>query len=482
MSSRLDPAKAHLVVHIVDREIPYDLRRLVMPYGDVEYRQWVVRGDDARLRGWLGELLAEVGGCETNALIVCSSAVTDVSDAMNHALADHLKDKSLKNLKIIHEMSADSDRAVVLPHADAVRNVVNVYPLVEDERPVVSWGFKYAYTARDFPIQESWWWTMHFSVPPCANGRALQNDHGTCWFNTALNIVLLSPELSAAAKVATEQYRAAEAAKARARTRTRATTGARATVADGAACVDPHNPPAVKKMLFEITNNLFFKGRRLRRSQGASPILSMAGRVKHGDAAGALPNVNYGEAGKAGDGLQALVYALSAVSLSVDLPDGCPASDVLGLPAVAGRTPPIIIAKFPSYLSDRDAVSRVCARLLDDYGDQGDEYQGNGYALDAALIRLTHPFDPEGQPSHAVAGLLCNDKPYVYDSNDFIAQADWPNGDLRAYSDELSAAGVAYANFDAFVEAAVYVDTRATRTGKFGGLAARPALNRRRDS
>jgi hypothetical protein len=52
----------------------------------------------------------------------------------------------------------------------------------------------------------------------------------------------------------------------------------------------------------------------------------------------------------------------------------------------------------------------------------------NGYKLHAAAIMSN---------GHVVCGLLCNDIPYIYDSNNIIAYSDWPNGDFFGYYDKV---------------------------------------------
>ena len=444
----LDPAKDHLVVHIVDRPIRFDARALVMPYGRVEYRQWVRRGP--RLRSELAELFEEVRDCVSNVLIVCTSVENDISDEMNRAVhATSTTAMQMLNLKIIHEMSPERQDQVLA--VDSIRNVVNVCPVPEADAPhgrvFTRWGTRFAYTGVTSPVQEAWWWKMHFRVPACSNGRTLQHK-GTCWFNTALNVVLLSPVLSRVAR---------SAALVHARTRGIATAGYEDM------CPNMNNPPAIAELFFAVVHNLFFRARRLSRSHGDA-ITPMAGRAKHGDRNGPLPHLNHGVGGNPLTGLKTLIRAMSAHSLSVDLDDLTPASGVLGL--TGGRRPPIVMAVFPE---GGHRGSRTCARGLD--GEPG-------YALDAALILLTHPARPKGE-GHVVAGLICNGVPYVYDSNNIVAHTDWPNDDMRGYRAELEKDGSEFAGYDIAVGAAVYVDRDAIRSGKLGGLRALPPLGRR---
>lgn len=52
----------------------------------------------------------------------------------------------------------------------------------------------------------------------------------------------------------------------------------------------------------------------------------------------------------------------------------------------------------------------------------------NGYKLYAAGIASN---------MHVVCGLLCNDVPYIYDSNNIIAYSEWPSGNMSGYYDKV---------------------------------------------
>ena len=429
-----DPTKGHLVVHIVDAAIPFDSSELVMPYGRVEYRQWV-RSDRA-LPPLLARLFVELRSCEVNALIVCTSAESDITEVMHRALHAALHRDGLLNLKIIHEVSTVEGEDINMPHPAALRNVVNIWPVSAAEAPegtVVRSrsGMRFACTDKTLPIQESWWWKMHFRVPPCANGRTMQH-RGTCWFNTALNVVLLSPALSRMAKAAYRRWR----------DKRTTSTGSRSLRLRGNTsyedmCPDFRNPPPVEDMFFAVVHNLFYEGRRLSQSHG-DPLMAMAGRVKLGKG-GTLPHLFHGEGGNALVGLQALVMAMSERSLVYKLGGGDD-DDTLAdfISNMTPSQPPIMLIELPANKRNQRASA------------------GAAYVLDAALIKLEDPNDRNGV-HHVVSGLTCNGVPYVYDSNNYVAQTDWPNGVLTGYADELKRANAEYAHFDIYLHAVVYV-------------------------
>jgi hypothetical protein len=50
----------------------------------------------------------------------------------------------------------------------------------------------------------------------------------------------------------------------------------------------------------------------------------------------------------------------------------------------------------------------------------------HGYHLDWALLENS---------DHAIVGLICEKKPYIYDSNNIIAYSDWTKSDFSGYYD-----------------------------------------------
>jgi hypothetical protein len=56
------------------------------------------------------------------------------------------------------------------------------------------------------------------------------------------------------------------------------------------------------------------------------------------------------------------------------------------------------------------------------------------YSLESGIIRVGGV--------HAIAGLLCNDVPYIYDSNNVIAISDWSNNKYEAYLNALREKGI----------------------------------------
>jgi hypothetical protein len=59
----------------------------------------------------------------------------------------------------------------------------------------------------------------------------------------------------------------------------------------------------------------------------------------------------------------------------------------------------------------------------------------NEFEIDDNLKKIKYKLDwgVFGSKEHAIVSLLCNGEPYIFDSNNIIANSDWLNGDLSGY-------------------------------------------------
>lgn len=56
-------------------------------------------------------------------------------------------------------------------------------------------NFRMMETTNSTDLESTWWFKYFFSIPPCAFGRLAQST-GTCWLNTSLNILFLSEPIA----------------------------------------------------------------------------------------------------------------------------------------------------------------------------------------------------------------------------------------------------------------------------------------------
>ncbi len=54
-------------------------------------------------------------------------------------------------------------------------------------------------------LEDQWWFKWYFGVPPCATGRLIQLS-GTCWFNSTLNSLILTPKIALIFKKRFEEW------------------------------------------------------------------------------------------------------------------------------------------------------------------------------------------------------------------------------------------------------------------------------------
>jgi hypothetical protein len=308
-------------------------------------------------------------------------------------------------------------------------------------------------------LESLWWYRWFFSVPPCANGRLVQLS-GTCWFNAALNIVLLSPMLSVVIHGIVDEFFKSNSKDAK-----------RLEKWSLESCFNPKKPPTIREMLFVIVNHVFRRGERFR-STDENKMLPFAGRVKNAyrnnafgfnaavgkfDASnwtkrGELDSESYGDGGFTWQGIDAMlrsVFPGKDVQLmqlfNNDFKDVV--AHVKGYARMnGGHMPKIIVMNCSQGGIKEDAPMTI-------------KVNDRTYTLDGAAIT---GYSYGGEQGHAVAGLICNKVPYIYDSNNFVAVADWPHRDTSNYMARLRADKVDYGRWPPFyVNSPVYVDRAA---------------------
>jgi hypothetical protein len=181
-------------------------------------------------------LLSKCSG--TNVLIYASSSEHhDISSELNLAIKSINKDiKTIderiqfKNVKIIHK--TDSSKRLVVS-SDIFRSIINVYDskspdgiaFIDSVESLIGilgvvdrmklLGITHtiqdgsiAVQARDIPpvnpqtqqtqqkLSDQWWYKWYMEVSSCAVGRVRQLQYGTCWFSSIMNILLLTPSIA----------------------------------------------------------------------------------------------------------------------------------------------------------------------------------------------------------------------------------------------------------------------------------------------
>jgi len=220
-----DPKKPTIIYHITNKKIDIKLSSGKTKFGSMSYYQIIHR--DNSIIEKLQDILEKIKKCNDNVLLVCSSEEKNISDILNKQLNIYIT-KKIDNFSIIHETN-DRNKVVYMIYnkidnknsddknnGNLVKKITNVFS--KDLKPFSFLGFnkkidnityikktstgtffyQYRNTMKpyfDYDLEYWWWYKWYFNVPPCATGRLIQIS-GTCWFNTGINIALISPTLS----------------------------------------------------------------------------------------------------------------------------------------------------------------------------------------------------------------------------------------------------------------------------------------------
>lgn len=169
---------------------------------------------------------------DRNILIIINSILLDdIAQNINNYLENNISqnDVSLQNITIINY--TNDNRKVIYLVKDIFRKIINVFSLKDDQftndkdfftniqlnknipktvdpDSTVLYTFKQKggnireimirimdATSSSDKLEEQWWFSWYFNIPPCANIRLLQST-GTCWANASINSLFLIKEIS----------------------------------------------------------------------------------------------------------------------------------------------------------------------------------------------------------------------------------------------------------------------------------------------
>jgi len=294
------------------------------------------------------------------------------------------------------------------------------------------------------------------NVPPCASGRLMQIS-GTCWFNAGLNIVLLSPTLSKFLimqwykldKTSQEKFMKDDNFK---------------------SCFNHENSDAtysIKDMLYLLVYHILIKNKRISYDKGNIAQI-MAARIGdlYKDRKKKSPekirapftqeeinnpvdtnfyktddNMKDAESGDSGIGMKILLESIIPDEFATHL-----SGDELinGDKSIKRDTQKIDISK------DQFAAEEVMTKppniLLIDSGTK-DNFKNIPRIINITVEGITEEYILEAATLgvdgvHAIAGLMCNDIPYIYDSNNVIATSDWTDDKYTEYIKAVEEQGI----------------------------------------
>ena len=145
---------------------------------------------------------------KNNILIYCSSFdIPSIAEKLNIILPkiNILSTRSVSGRTKLYNVSiinfCDKDKIVYTPENPKFRNILNIYNGKHRQYKFDKNEFKNDFGIYYFAIMKTksknnelidqWWYKYYYNIPPCSTGR-LKQFTGTCWFNAALNSLLLS--------------------------------------------------------------------------------------------------------------------------------------------------------------------------------------------------------------------------------------------------------------------------------------------------
>jgi hypothetical protein len=383
--------------------------------------------------------------CQQNILLYCQSSqiiedkakTFDYSKIINSNLTTLAANSQFKNVTIYHKTNTPS---FVVNMNKAVKKVVNFFDQGKEPstmKPNTDIGqgktFRnyphkgnkrvyYDYRVMSFPretdklIENQWWFKTYTGTPLCANGR-LRQWTGTCWFNTVLNSLILSPVLSWLLKY---QFLA------RAKDDKRFVTEVEKFSLS--ACPNFRNLK-LEDLLWITIYNLLVKGNKARR-EDEDFITIMAARTKGINAQNneayfqkTAKDFKYGEGHDPFGGLKVVLSILFPPTDFhwMDL------TYTLGNPKYPDNQHPFILA-----MRSENKIHPWDRKIV---------YNNKTYDIAAGYIEVGG--------THAICGFMCGDKAYTYDSNnDYVVSEDWPANRLSTKYQERKLGYIVYVRSD----------------------------------
>lgn len=175
-------------------------------------------GNDDKLIETLQQKIKQ--DCNTkNILIRCSSKHFPIADKINQFLNWINQQKiQTKNLSIYHETKDMKD---IIYNISTVKKNINIFS--SEEAIITRAEYSFSFPSKYIPgktyegtvngqqflyqtrstknendsnkLEDQWWAKVYLSIPPCATGRFVQFT-GTCWFNSVLNMLVLTPKIA----------------------------------------------------------------------------------------------------------------------------------------------------------------------------------------------------------------------------------------------------------------------------------------------
>jgi len=312
----------------------------------------------------------------------------------------------------------------------------------------------------DNPLEvEKWWWyRWYYAVPPCASGRLVQMT-GTCWFNAALNTILLSPIISRFLIIQWYSLKKEERESYEKQ--------------DIQTCLIRR--PDIKTMLYVVIYNILIKNTKMSLNKG-NLVVGFAARVatfikekgrleKSGiDNASNISSLQISEGSDPGQAIELLLkatisdhfnsfYISNNIKLDKNILNISDTNNKLNGNNKLKSLSNIILLKNSKILSEERKEELKKEELKSEkQKNEEKKHMTRTKYFESLPLELTISIDDKQDDyvleagiisvlgvanDHAIAGLLCNNVPYIYDSNNVTVISDWTNNEYEPYTNAL---------------------------------------------
>lgn len=244
-------------------------------------------------------------------------------------------------------------------------------------------------------LEDKWWFKYFIKSPKCSRRRLYQIT-GTCWFNTNLNEMILGKHLK---QLLVSKYFTLYETNAKQQSLFKLYYS----LFDTDSC-PRGNSKEIKDMLYAIVQQFAVYGDSVHSETNI--IKNLLARTL------AMPeDIGY----DAVEGMKKIFGYMFDTS-EYEFLTGISLSELNNLGSGVQSTS-LVIVYGAAALYFEDNTSEVPRSIT---------ANGNTYVLDSAGI---------SNKGHAIVGFFCGSVPYVYDSNNIIAQTNWPRSDFTGYYD-----------------------------------------------
>jgi hypothetical protein len=279
-------------------------------------------------------------------------------------------------------------------------------------------------------LEDQWWFKWYFSIPPCLSSRLTQST-GTCWMNSIVNSLFFVTDIIKLLEIKYNSIPNKDI--------------------DTITFNKFNFTYDLNTLLFSLVNNLLIKKSKASTNDG-NFIGIIASKVKclYSKEKGDCNTIEYGDGGDPFEGIKIVLKEIfndDYISYCLSLAD----------------ENKILVDKYNSK-NDKDLLARITKNniLISEMNEKDtltitedlknffmniirvklypkililreNIFKNNNIKIDEYNYKLCSSSILLNGYDHAIAGIICNDKSYIYDSNNIIVESNWPKEDISEY-------------------------------------------------